>query len=200
MRLLAVDAAGEALTAALLCGGRLFSARRAGRTPSDELILPLVESLLRRAGTRWDELDAVAAASGPGRFTGIRVGMAFAAAAGFRLRAPALAISRLEARALAGAPGARVLAALPGWKGEIYHQRFRRAGSALRPDGAAAWAAPADWPRLRAAAESEGLAVSEGEIGAAELLAAARARLESGTLPPFEPFYLKPAGYEKPRR
>ncbi|MDE2489475.1 MAG: tRNA (adenosine(37)-N6)-threonylcarbamoyltransferase complex dimerization subunit type 1 TsaB [Elusimicrobia bacterium] len=198
MIVLAVDATGDGLTAALDVGGRVLRASRTGRTPHDEALLPAVEGLLRRARLSWKDLDAVAAAAGPGRFTGIRVGLAFAAAAGFRLGVPALALSRLEARA-EGAPG-DVLAALPGWKGEVYHQRFRRTRRGPVPDGAAAWAPADEWPRVRAEAEARGLAVAFSDVGAAELASVARRRLAARDLPPFEPFYLKPAGYEKNRR
>lgn len=193
--ILAVDAVGDALTVALEAGGRVLTARRGARTKHDESLLPAVESLLERAELEWEDLDAVAVPSGPGRFTGIRIGMAFAAMAGMKLRIPALALSRLEAAAQRGAEAA-VLAALPGWKGEVYHQLFRRGRAA----GAAAWSAPQDWPGLRAAAEAEGRPVAFHDTDARDLLAPARRRLAAGNFPPFKPFYLKPAGYERPRR
>lgn len=187
--ILAVDATGEVLSAAV---GR-HELRRASKN-HDEALLPLVERLLKKAGLRWSDLDAVAAASGPGRFTGIRVGMSFAAAAGFQLRIPALAISRLAAAA-GRSRAERVLGALPGWKDEVYSQAFRKG----KASGAAAWTAPQDWPSLRAAAEKRGLVVSFGETSAADLLPVARAFLSTGELPAFKPFYLKPASYERPR-
>lgn len=199
MNILAVDAAGDALAVALDADGRVFRARRRGRTPHDEALLPAVEAVMRRARVGWSDLDAVAAAAGPGRFTGVRIGLAFAAAAGLGLKIPALAVSRLEAAAESSGR-ADVLAALTGWKGEVYYQRFRRGRTGLAPVGPARWAAAAAWPGPRAAALSEGLPVVFGDADAVGLLAAARRRLAGGTLPPFAPFYLKPAGYETPRR
>lgn len=199
MILLAVDATGEAVTAALEARGKVFTARRAGKKPHDETVLPVVEGLLARAKVAWTDLDAVAAASGPGRFTGIRIGLSFAAMAGMKLGIPALALSRLEAAAESSGAG-DLLAALPGWKNEVYHQRFRRGKKGLAADGDAAWAAPEAWPALRAAAESRGVTVVYADADAAALLPVARRRLASGKLPPFEPFYLKPAGYEKAAR
>lgn len=189
MKILAVDAAGDVLSVAV--AGRELKRRS---KKHDEALLPLVERLLKKAGLAWSDLDAVAAASGPGRFTGIRVGMSFAAAAGFQLKIPALAISRLAAAA-ARSRAERALGALPGWKDEVYSQEFRKGKAA----GKAAWTAPADWPGVRAAAEARGLAVSFGETTAADLLPVAAACLKAGRIPPFEPFYLKPAGYERPR-
>ncbi len=196
MNILAVDATGEVLTAALDAGGKVFAARRSSRRPHDETLLPAVEGVLKRAGLAWDDLDAVAAAAGPGRFTGIRIGLSFAAMLGMKLKIPALALSRLEAAAeRSGADG--VLPALPGWKDEVYSQCFRRGKTGLAADGAAEWTAPEAWPGVRAAAESRGLAVAYGDTDAADLLPVARRRLRLKKIPPFEPFYLKPAGYEK---
>jgi tRNA threonylcarbamoyladenosine biosynthesis protein TsaB len=197
--ILAVDATGETLSLAVGARGRTLVVRRRGKAGHDELLLPAAEALLKRAGLKWADLDAVAAASGPGRFTGIRVGLSFAAAAGFQLKIPALAVGRLDAAAAkSGAP--RVLAALPGWKDEVYHREFRRAKGGWRPVGDAAWSAPADWPAARAAAERRGLAVAYGDTDAADLLPVAEGLLRARRTPPFEPFYLKPAGYERPAR
>lgn len=192
MNILAVDATGEAVSVALDADGKVFAAKKTGKRPHDEMLLPVVESVLKRAKVSYEDLDAVAVASGPGRFTGIRIGLSFAAVLGMKLKIPALALSRLEAAAeKSGAD--ETLAALPGWKNEVYSQRFRR----LKPVGDAAWTAPEEWPRARAAAEAKGLAVALHDTDAADLLPVARRRLRAKKIPPFEPFYLKPAGYEK---
>lgn len=196
MIILAVDATGEVLSAAVENGGKVFTARKAGKKPHDELLLPLVEALLKKAKVKWDDLDAVAAAAGPGRFTGIRIGLSFAAMAGMKLKIPALALSRLEAAAETSGADA-VVGAVPGWKDEVYHQLFRRSKRGLAAGAAAEWTAPDAWPARRAAAESQGLAVAYGDVDAAALLPVARRRLARKDFPPFEPFYLKPAGYEK---
>lgn len=196
MNILAVDATGEVLSVALEAGGKVFAARKSGKRPHDETLLPVVEAVLKRGKIPWAAVDAVAAASGPGRFTGIRIGLSFIAIVGMKLRIPALALSRLEAAAeKSGAND--VLAALPGWKNEVYHQRFRRKKSGLAAEGEAAWTAPEAWPQVRADAEARGLTVAYGDTDAADLLPVARRRLKAKKIPPFAPFYLKPAGYEK---
>ena len=187
--ILAVDATGDVLSVAL---GR-HELRRAAKK-HDEALLPLVTRLLKKAKLEWSDLDAIAAASGPGRFTGIRIGMSFAAAAGFQLKIPALAISRLAAAA-GRSKSKMVLGALPGWKDEVYSQ-VHRGGKAR---GAAIWTAPQDWPAVRRAAEKSGLEVSYAQATAADLLPVAQAMLRAKTIPPFKPFYLKPASYERPR-
>ncbi|MEQ1920329.1 MAG: tRNA (adenosine(37)-N6)-threonylcarbamoyltransferase complex dimerization subunit type 1 TsaB [Elusimicrobiota bacterium] len=84
MKILAVDATGEVLSVAL----GAHELKRAAKK-HDEALLPLIERLLKKAKLKWSDLDAIAAASGPGRFTGIRIGMSFAAAAASRLTASA---------------------------------------------------------------------------------------------------------------
>jgi tRNA threonylcarbamoyladenosine biosynthesis protein TsaB len=196
VNILAVDATGEVLSIALDADGKVYAARKSGKRPHDETLLPAVEAVLKRAGISWAALDAVAAAAGPGRFTGIRIGLSLAAIVGMKLKIPALALSRLEAAAEKSAED-DVLAALPGWKNEVYHQRFRRKKSGFAADGAAAWTAPEDWPRVRVEAEGGGVAVAYGDTDAADLLPVARRYLKAKKAPAFEPFYLKPAGYEK---
>ncbi|MDD5304375.1 MAG: tRNA (adenosine(37)-N6)-threonylcarbamoyltransferase complex dimerization subunit type 1 TsaB [Elusimicrobia bacterium] len=189
MNILAVDATGEILSVALAG----FELRRAAKK-HDEALLPLVERLLKKAGADWEDLAAIAAASGPGRFTGIRIGMSFAAAAGYQLKIPALAVSRLAAAA-GRSKSNLVLGALPGWKDEVYSQSYRKG----KAQGEAAWTSPQDWPAFRDAAETGGHEISYGETTAADLLPVARILLAAGKLPPFKPFYLKPASYERPR-
>lgn len=196
LNLVAVDATGEALSVAALAGEKLFHVvRRAGA--HDEALPGAVDAVLKRAGLGYEDLDAVAAASGPGRFTGIRIGMSFAAVCAWRLKVPALAVSRLEALAFAAAPG-RARAVLSGWREERYHQGFSRKGRQALPRAVdeAAWT-PADaWPAERERLEKAGWSVVEGEVDARLLARLAAKRLSARRVPRFAPFYLKPAGYE----
>lgn len=185
--ILAVDTTGEVLTVAV---GAATLSKAGGQ--SDESLLPLVVKLLAKAKLSWKDIDAVAAASGPGRFTGIRVGMSFAAAAASELKVPALAVSRLDAAA-AKAGGGKVLAALDGWKEEVNFQRFD-GGKAAAP---AEWCAGADWDAAAAKAAADGFRTARVSVAAADLLPVAKRLLSSPTR--FEPLYLKPAGYERPR-
>jgi tRNA threonylcarbamoyladenosine biosynthesis protein TsaB len=178
MNILAVDTTGESLSVALQAGRRVYSVHRVFARPHDETLLPAVDRLLRRAKIGLDDLDAVAAASGPGRFTGIRIGMAYAAIAARCAGKPALAVSRFEALAF-GRAEKRFCVVIPGFRGEKYHQVF--------PGGKPLWSA----------ALPAGLPLVEGDPGAARLLGPAAAWLARKRRPRFEPLYLKPAGYER---
>lgn len=195
-RLLAVDSTGEALSVAALNGDKLVSVRRRSGA-HDEALLPAVDEALARAGLTFSRLQAVAAASGPGRFTGIRIGMSFVALASSQLRIPALAVSRLEALAFAQPPG-RLCAVISGWREERYHQNFQRAGAQALPkaQGPAAWTAAQGWPVERERLERAGWRVVEQDPDARALALLAAKRLSLRRIPRFAPFYLKPAGYE----
>ncbi|MBW2015722.1 MAG: tRNA (adenosine(37)-N6)-threonylcarbamoyltransferase complex dimerization subunit type 1 TsaB [Deltaproteobacteria bacterium] len=90
-------------------------------------LMPAVDYLLEHAGVRPRNLKAVAAAIGPGSFTGLRVGLA--AAKGFcqGLDIPLIGISSLEALALqAPCCALPVCAILESRRGEVFSALFRR--------------------------------------------------------------------------
>ena len=68
-------------------------------------LLESLDALLRRGGVRDSQLEALAVGTGPGSFTGLRMGLATARALAFALDVPAAGVSTLAALA-AGAPGA----------------------------------------------------------------------------------------------
>lgn len=195
MNILAVDTTEEALSLALRAGERVLGSRGDGKRPHDQALLPAVDRLLAKAGLRLSDLDAIAVASGPGRFTGIRIGMAFAAVAASRLKIPALALSRLEALAFK-TPGERVAAAVPGWKEERALQLFLRRGGTLKAEGEPRLVPAEGWRREAEALSRQGRLVAEERPSADDLLGPAAELLRRRRVPRFEPLYLKPAGYE----
>lgn len=98
MKILGIDTSGSALSVALLDGGKLKAEDWLdhGLTHSQRL-MPLLDELLRGAGTGLEEVDAFAVAKGPGSFTGLRIGVASAKALGFAQGKPVVGIGTLEA-------------------------------------------------------------------------------------------------------
>jgi tRNA threonylcarbamoyladenosine biosynthesis protein TsaB len=90
-----------------------------GGTFSAQLV-PQIAELLSRHSLSKKDIGAFAVASGPGSFTGLRVGLAAIKALAEILGTPIAPVSRLEA--LAYAPGVRgtVIAALDAGRGEVY--------------------------------------------------------------------------------
>lgn len=90
-----------------------------GGTFSAQLV-PQIAGLLAKHGLNKADVDAFAAASGPGSFTGLRVGLAVIKALAEILGKPVAAVSRLEALARAAEVRGTVLAALDAGRGEAY--------------------------------------------------------------------------------
>jgi tRNA threonylcarbamoyladenosine biosynthesis protein TsaB len=91
----------------------------AGGTFSAQLI-PQIAALLSKHGFKKQDIGAFAVASGPGSFTGLRVGLAAIKALAEILHKPIAAVSLLEAVARSSKSSGRVLAALDAGRGEIY--------------------------------------------------------------------------------
>ena len=89
MLILALDTALETCSAALVRGGRVLAARSEPMARGhQERIAPLVDELAREAGIAFAEVDRIGVTCGPGSFTGLRVGLAFAKGLGFALGRP----------------------------------------------------------------------------------------------------------------
>ena len=87
-------------------------------------LVPQIAALLENHGYRETDLGAFAVVSGPGSFTGLRVGLAAVKALAEALQKPIAAISLLEAvawsNAAHGTVHGRVLAALDAGRGDVY--------------------------------------------------------------------------------
>ena len=83
-------------------------------------LVPQIAALLKKHGYSKTDLAAFAVASGPGSFTGLRVGLAAVKALAEALQKPIVAISLLEAVAWSSAAHDRVLAALDAGRGDVY--------------------------------------------------------------------------------
>jgi len=153
-RILAIDTATEACSAALLCEGGIIARRKeVGRGHADE-ILELVDAVLGEAGLRIDSLDGIAASVGPGSFTGVRICVSVAQGLAFGAGLPVVGVTTLEALALQAMRGGgdRVLACLDARMGEIYWGCF----SAEAGCGVATRGGPAVGPAASVSVPFEG--------------------------------------------
>ncbi|MFZ2169824.1 MAG: tRNA (adenosine(37)-N6)-threonylcarbamoyltransferase complex dimerization subunit type 1 TsaB [Methylococcaceae bacterium] len=73
MKLLAVETATEACSAALYIDGAITERFELTRNEHTRLILPMIDSLMSDAGLKPQQLDALAFGRGPGSFTGVRI-------------------------------------------------------------------------------------------------------------------------------
>ena len=97
MNLLAVDCCLRITGAALMTDGQVIEVfqEELGRRQTAELPV-IVKSLLERNGVSFDSLDYVAVTNGPGYFTGIRVGCAYACGLAYGSGAKVIPVSPLE--------------------------------------------------------------------------------------------------------
>ena len=131
MKLLALDTATEACSAALLHDDGLIERYELLGRGHAERLLPMVDELLAEAGIGLSALEALAFGRGPGSFTGLRIaaGTAQGLAGGARL--PVLPVSDLAAIALAGSRlsgSHRILVCMDARMGQVYWAAFDCSG------------------------------------------------------------------------
>lgn len=90
-----------------------------GGTFSAQLV-PQISTLLQKHGRNKHDIEVFAVVSGPGSFTGLRVGLAAIKALAEILRKPIVAVSLLESIALAAGITGRVIAVQDAGRGEVY--------------------------------------------------------------------------------
>lgn len=150
MKLLAVDTATEACSAALLLDEKLSERFDVRPREHTRLILPMVEALLAEAGLRLQDLDALAFGRGPGAFTGLRIAAGVVQGLALGADLPVVPVSNLAALARAALRERgehRVLACLDARMGEVYWGAFSATGEGLvQPAGPETVCAPGAVP------------------------------------------------------
>ena len=99
-RILAVDTALGACSAALLEGERVLSCRHVAMERGHaEALAPMVDAVMREAALPFASLDRLAVTTGPGTFTGQRVGLSFMRGLRVALKKPLTGVTSLAAMA-----------------------------------------------------------------------------------------------------
>ena len=175
MRVLAIDTALAACAAAVLDtehGGIVASESLPMTRGHAEALLPLVKRVMDEAGMGFAAIDRVAVTTGPGSFTGLRVGLAAARGIALAAGKPAVGLSTLSVFAaphLATDDSFPVIAAIDARHGNVYLQVFSPGGrqfgaprlASLRDAAAVAAEAPACI--VGSAAQAVADALTEGD-------------------------------------
>jgi tRNA threonylcarbamoyl adenosine modification protein YeaZ len=141
---LALDTATPRVGAALLDGERVLATSSAvDARRHAELLAPAVAEVLRAAGVDRGELARIAVGTGPGPFTGLRVGLVTARTLGAALGVPVVGVCTLDALALGAGLDGPFAVATDARRREVHHALYdpgavRRSGPAVGP--------PADVP------------------------------------------------------
>ncbi len=143
MRILALETAAKAVSAAITEDGRILASgyQDTGLTHSRTL-MPIVEGLFRNTELTAADMNAIAVSAGPGSFTGVRIGVSAAKGLAFAASIPAVAVSTLAAlaRNVSFAEGL-IVCAMDARRGQIYNALFEAGDgrlTRLTPDRAVA--------------------------------------------------------------
>ena len=97
------------------------------------VIFAQIEALLSRHSVALRDIELFAGASGPGAFTGVRIGLAAMKGLGETLGRPVVAVSNLETLAAFGSAELRATV-IDARRGEVFGALFNRAGEAVIPE------------------------------------------------------------------
>lgn len=167
-----------------------------------EALPPMVAEVMRLAGHDFSQIDRIAVTSGPGTFTGVRIGLAFARGLGLARGVPVIGIDSLSAIAANEQAAAPLLVVSDARNAEIYAATFDVRRNLLRaPHVTTAEAATADispgtyvlGTAARAVIAASGRAdlvlSTAGALPVAAVFGRAAAGLEQGSTP--TPLYLR---------
>jgi tRNA threonylcarbamoyladenosine biosynthesis protein TsaB len=121
--LLAIDTAAPRLGLALLRGDDVDVLAEDMATGQAERIFPAIGELLARNKIAYADLTRVAVTTGPGSFTGLRIGLSAARGLGLALNIPVVGVPSLQALSLAAQCDALAII-LDARRGEAYVQTF----------------------------------------------------------------------------
>ncbi len=223
--ILGICTSGSRLNLAVSAGGRTFGLRRKEYN-QERVLYGEAAKLLAKAGATLRGVDAVCAARGPGRFTGIRIALTLAGALKAMSGAKVYTATSFEILALQASgtpafaawlkanPRGRLAVLLHAFKDEYFCQFFRPGRAAPRPEGEPVWLKSEEMRALLAARKEPlyAAADAEEEAGIYGLLprdAVCAPAKVSKILPEYvikaalagrrntlKPLYLKPAKYE----
>jgi tRNA threonylcarbamoyladenosine biosynthesis protein TsaB len=137
MLILAIDTALDACAAAVLDTGTstlIAMESQAMKRGHAEALMPLIARVMKQSGLPFAALDRVAVTTGPGSFTGLRVGLSAARGIGLAAGKPVVGLTTLSAYAApvvseAGEPP--VISAIDARHDQVYFQVVRGNGSSL---------------------------------------------------------------------
>ena len=135
--LLALDTATHTASVAVVAeDGRALSERASQVSTHSEMVLAMVDEVLRESGRGIVELTAIACGAGPGSFTGLRIGLATAKGLCFASGKPLVLVPSLQALALAAPKDVLAIGCLDARKGEVFLAPYID-GDAAAPEQAA---------------------------------------------------------------
>ena len=141
--ILAIDTATRAGSVALARGANLLHLQTGDKESSHSVnLIANVEAALKAIGIKLSEVELFAAASGPGSFTGLRIGIATIKSFAVSVGKQCVGVPTLAAVAHAAGTSVRTVALLPAGRGEVFAQMFSVDADRVLPLDAAAHLSP----------------------------------------------------------
>ena len=133
MNLLAVDTSGPVCGVAVLRSDAIaYEALAVNRMTHSASLVPMVDEALRRTDLSMDALDALACVTGPGSFTGVRIGVSTVKGLAHGAGKPCIGVSALEALAYGiGLSDALLCPMQDARAGQVYAAAFWSTGAAV---------------------------------------------------------------------
>jgi tRNA threonylcarbamoyladenosine biosynthesis protein TsaB len=136
VRLLVIDTGLAVCQAAVFDGDRpLLALCEPMARGHQEALAPMAREAMHKAELAFADLDRIAVTVGPGSFTGVRVGLAFAKGLSLALDIPCVGVGTLAALAASlGGPPERCAAVIDAGRGSVYLQIFEGSVELVAPD------------------------------------------------------------------
>ena len=100
MKILALETSAKSVSAAVTENGAVLASAYQNRGLTHSVtLMPLIDGMLRTAGLSLDDIGLIAAANGPGSFTGLRIGVSAAKGLAWAKELPCCGVSTLAAMA-----------------------------------------------------------------------------------------------------
>ena len=204
MAVIVIDTCLAACQVGVADGGTLIaSASEPMERGHQERLAPMAAEVMARAGLAFGELSRIAVTIGPGSFTGLRVGLAFAKGLHVAYGAPLVGIGTLAALAETVASDGPVAALIDARRGYAYVQAFNAGHALTAPSilplaeaaamlsGLAGWPFPVAGPGARLMEPMDGSA-RIAEFAAPSVDALSRLADRAAPAEPVRPLYLRP--------
>lgn len=196
MRILAFDTAVMGCSVAVVDTGT-------GATHTDsiiterkqaEILVPMIEDVMQKAGVSFANLDRIAVTMGPGSFTGVRIGLATARALALASGKPLTGVSTLQVLAaqIKAGEGRQVLALIDTKRDDFYGELYNQSGDVV--EAARIWSAD----EVSAARANQNIVIVEGNPDITMLASLGAISSISEKMP--EPIYLRGAEVSSSKR
>ena len=140
MTILTIETSGKACSVAIGAGSRVLASRFEEMTQGHSVVLvPMIGEVMAEAGVSFQELEGIAVTSGPGSFTGLRVGVATVKGLALAHDIPVVGIGAFEviyeAWAAQNSKQVPCLVVIDSKRQDLYMQLFSASGKCLSKEG-----------------------------------------------------------------